>query len=276
MARGKYSKSKKPFAKRSLGQNFLVDANVVTKIINSLGDISCDLVIEIGPGRGALTDLLVDASNSYAAVELDSLFATNLKNRYRDYEKVQIFEEDVLRCSFEKIASSFNEFKDIKIVANLPYNISTAVLERLAKTTLEFDQAVFMFQKEVVSRITAQPGNKNRGYLTLITEANFECEFLFDVRPKAFKPVPRVNSSVVRLRPRRIGGVADSNEFRKILSIGFQQKRKTIANNLKSIAIDWDVKDVLSSQGIDPSLRPERLSLSDWMKLTEAIVSNQN
>ena len=268
---GTRSGPKKPFAKRSLGQNFLVDQNVVDKIVGSLGDLTDSLVIEIGPGRGALTSLLVENAKFYSAIELDTVFANSLKSKLSDNENARVFEQDILNTDFSEIAAAFTGYEDVKIVANLPYNISTAVLEKLASTSIHFEQAILMFQKEVVARITARPGNKNRGYLSVITEASFDTEFLFDVSPRSFKPVPRVNSAVVRVVPRERIPITKTSEFRKCLSIGFSQKRKTLANNLKNMPEIEDGRAFVSSIGLDPKVRAEMVSLSEWIEIAGAI-----
>ncbi|NNE67304.1 MAG: ribosomal RNA small subunit methyltransferase A [Pyrinomonadaceae bacterium] len=265
------SRSGKPFAKRSLGQNFLVDQNVIRKIVAALGDIGQSLVIEIGPGRGALTETLVDAAKCYAAIELDRVFAASLSAKFSDRSDVRVFEQDVLDSDLRDIVDVFDEYTDIRIVANLPYNISTAVLEKLSATELGYRDAVLMFQKEVVDRITAKPGNKSRGYLSVITEASFETEFLFDVSPRSFRPVPRVNSAVVRVVPRSQEVVTRTPEFRRMLSIGFQQKRKTLANNLKNLQEVDDGRELVESIGLERSIRGEQLTLAQWIELVRLI-----
>ena len=271
LAQNRQSRSSSPFAKRSLGQNFLVDLNVVKKIVAALGPIEDDLVIEIGPGRGALTQELAAHAKRFIGIELDRVFARNLAREYRDEASVRIVEGDVLLIDFAEAASGFTDVDDIKIVANLPYNISTAVLEKLAGVELDYSQAVLMFQKEVVSRITARPGNRDRGYLTVITEASFETELLFDVHPRSFKPAPRVRSAVVRVKPLKNRVSTDPTIFRAVVSAGFRQKRKTIANNIKQIAGIDDAKALLSNADVDPKLRPEALAIEDWMRIASLI-----
>ena len=271
MARNKHSRSGGSFAKRSLGQNFLVDKNVVRKIVAALGPVGDDLVIEIGPGRGALTQELAREAKYFIAIELDRVFSAALKKQYDDDPSVRIVEADVLTVDFKKIVSGFTNVRNIKIVANLPYNISTAILERLSESTIEFSQAILMFQKEVVSRITAKPGDRARGYLSVITEVSFDTTFLFDVSPKSFKPAPRVRSAVVRIEPRKTVGISDAEHFRSVVSAGFRQKRKTIANNVKLIQRVTDAKALLSDVGVDPRLRPEAITLEDWISISELI-----
>ncbi|MDH3528705.1 MAG: 16S rRNA (adenine(1518)-N(6)/adenine(1519)-N(6))-dimethyltransferase RsmA [Acidobacteriota bacterium] len=267
LARQNKRNTARPFAKRSLGQNFLVDQNIVRKIVESLVPIEESLIIEIGPGRGALTGELASRARKFVAIELDTAFAADLKKRFETHADVKIIEEDVLEADFKALAPFALGTSDTKIVANLPYNISTAVLERLAGIPLEFSEAVLMFQKEVVSRITARPGDRNRGYTTVITEASFETELLFDVDPKSFKPVPRVRSAVVRIRPKDAPEIKNEERFRAVVSGGFRQKRKTILNNLKQVGFVADARELLAEAGVEPTLRPEVLKLEDWIRL---------
>jgi 16S rRNA (adenine1518-N6/adenine1519-N6)-dimethyltransferase len=155
-----------------------------------------------------------------------------------------------------------------KLVANLPYNISTAILQKLADYRSAFSEMVLMLQREVVERITAQPGNSERGYLTVLIEAYFDVEKLFDVPPTAFRPQPKVWSSVIRLTP-KVVTIADDATFRDLISRAFGQKRKTILNNLKR---DYaDAGSLLTRAGIDTKRRSETLSIEEWAKLTSLL-----
>ncbi len=260
--------SKKPvFAKRSLGQNFLIDRNQIAKIVDSLGDVSGDLVVEIGPGRGALTEVLVSRARKLVALELDTLLTRELKIRFGGLDHVEIIEADVLSADIASIIESGRVSETTRLIANLPYNISTPVLHKLAESRAFFSEAVLMLQREVVERITAPPGNKDRGYLTVCIEAFFTSEHLFDVPPTAFKPAPKVWSSVMRLRPSHETEIEDPKLFQKLVSAGFVQKRKTIHNNLKAFSLVKNPADLLRRSSIDPNLRPEVLGFEDWRRL---------
>ena len=261
------------FAKRSLGQNFLIDRNQIAKIVDSLGDVSNDLVVEIGPGRGALTELLVRRAKKFVALELDTALTQELKAVFGGLEHVEIFEADVLETNIESIIASARVSDNTRIIANLPYNISTPVLHKLAGVREFFSEAVLMLQREVVERITAPPGNKNRGYLTVCIEAFFDSEYLFDVPPGAFKPAPKVWSSVMRLRPNGESEIEDDALFQKLVSAGFMQKRKTISNNLKAFPLVKNPAELLERSGIDPKLRPEVLSFQDWRRLAQELAA---
>ena len=261
---------RKSFAKRSLGQNFLSDPIYINKIIDAVAPNAEDTIIEIGPGRGALTDRLVESGANVVAIELDRELVPVLRLKFAGRENFQVLEDDALQTDFNSLISNRSTFdiRHSKLIANLPYYISTAILQRLAEQRECFSELVLMFQKEVVDRITAQPGNSDRGFLTVIVEASFETEKLFDVPPEAFQPVPKVWSSVVRLKP-KAADIADFDQFRNLLSVSFSQKRKTIFNNLKPHFAD--AADALRGANIDPSRRAETLTLAEWKSLVERL-----
>jgi 16S rRNA (adenine1518-N6/adenine1519-N6)-dimethyltransferase len=246
------------FAKRSFGQNFLTDVNYIAKIISTLGPVENDTVIEIGPGRGALTEWLVGRAERMIAIELDRDLVPALRSRFGHFANFSVLEVDAVSFRFEEVASPD---RPAKLVANLPYNVSTPILQSLASQKSLFSQLVLMFQKEVVDRITASPGNSDRGFLTVITEANFTVEKLFDVPPAAFRPVPKVWSTVARFVPRSDIAVPDS--LREVLSAGFTQKRKTILNSMRTRFPD--APEMLAMSGVESSRRAETLTLEEWL-----------
>ena len=263
---------KKPFAKKSFGQNFLVDATVVGKIVDALRLTGDETVIEIGAGRGALTAILLEKAGKVIAIELDRDLIPALREKFGKKENFQLVEQDALKIDFAEILQN-PEFaipnpRSTKLVANLPYNISTAILQRLSDQRHIFSELILMFQREVVERITARAGNKERGFLSVLVEANFDSRKLFDVPGKAFRPVPKVMSSVVMLTPKD-SKIGDSDLFRKIVSKGFLQKRKTIFNNFKSEFAD--AKMLLEMSGIDPSRRAETLTLDEWICFVNSV-----
>ena len=266
---------KKPFAKRSLGQNFLSDPNYVNKIISALAPASGETIIEIGPGRGALTERLAASGADIIAIELDRDLVPFLREKFQENKNIHIVEADVLETDIAELLDD-PKFKILdfrsersgpitaKLVANLPYYISTAILQKLAGQRHLFSELVLMFQREVVERITAEPGSSERGFLTVLAEAAFEIERLTDVPPTAFRPQPKIWSSVVRLRPKPVSGV-DEAAFMRLVSTGFNQKRKTILNNLK--ALYPNVSEMLETAGIDPKRRAETLTIEEWISL---------
>ena len=266
-----FKNTSKTFAKKSFGQNFLVDRNYISKIISALNPQSGEIIIEIGAGRGALTEVLIESGANVVAIELERNMISILRDRFAGKDNFKLVEADALNIDFATAVQCFvsqtTNNKPVKIIANLPYNISTAILQKLIEQRNCFSEMVLMFQREVVERITAKPGNSERGFLTVLTEAYLESEKLFDVPPRAFQPAPKVQSSVVRLKPS--AGVEIKNEivFRKIVSAGFRQKRKTILNNLKSEF--ENAKQVLDQCGIDHQRRAETLSLAEWKSLSD-------
>jgi 16S rRNA (adenine1518-N6/adenine1519-N6)-dimethyltransferase len=252
-------------AKKSLGQNFLRDESVVERIIDALDLQKKETVIEIGPGRGALTETLLARAGKVIAIEFDRDMVAVLKDRF---DTLQIVEGDVLGVDFRDLAGA----EPLKVVGNLPYNISTPILQRLMDSRELFSVLVLMFQREVVDRITAAAGNSDRGYLTVLTEAAFEVERLFDVPPTAFQPTPKVWSSVVRLRPKT--SVSVDETFRRLVSVAFAQKRKTILNNLKSELND--AAALLRDGEIDPRRRAESLTLAEWFRLFEVVSASKS
>ncbi|MEO5860082.1 MAG: 16S rRNA (adenine(1518)-N(6)/adenine(1519)-N(6))-dimethyltransferase RsmA [Pyrinomonadaceae bacterium] len=253
---------KRSFAKRSLGQNFLVDRNYINKIVAALDLKETDTVIEIGPGRGAITENLVESGANVIAVELDRDFVPMLRETFSAADNFSVIEADATRVNFEDLIS--DSPNSVKLVANLPYYISTPILQHLSTQRHIFESLVLMFQKEVVDRVAAKPGDSDRGFLTVLVETAFSVEKLFDVPPNAFRPAPKVTSSVARFVPKPIV-VDDEKAFRDLISIAFGQKRKTILNNLKPT--HPEAKEKLERCGIDSQRRAESLTLAEWLLL---------
>lgn len=267
-----------PYAKKSFGQNFLVDQNYVVKIISALDLQTGETVIEIGPGRGALTEKLLESGANVVAVELERDMIAVLKEKFGETENFDLIEGDALKIDFSELANSISDIqnpKPVKLVANLPYYISTAILQKLIEQRAAFSGMILMFQREVVERITAEVGNKERGFLTVLTEAYLDAEKLFDVPPEAFRPAPKVRSAVVRLTPKSEVQITDEKLFREIISAAFTQKRKTILNNLKNVPVlknrNIDANSILEKSGIEPNRRAESLALEDWKQILDAL-----
>jgi len=260
-------------AKKSLGQNFLRDDTVIKRIVDGLDLSERDTVIEIGPGRGALTEKLLETGARVIAIEIDRELVPALRVQFHFQPNFSVVEADVLETDFAKLNGEVEPPADaLKLVGNLPYNISTPILQRLIEQRFLFSKIVLMFQREVVERITATPGGKERGFLSVLVENAFHSEQLFDIPPQAFWPVPKVWSSVVRLRPEP-SKVANESIFRKIVSAGFAQKRKTIFNNLKAAVPN--AGKVLADANIDGIRRAETLTLAEWATLTAIIDQNE-
>lgn len=256
-------------AKKSLGQNFLVDQNYVRKIVDALDLMDSDTVVEIGPGRGAITEYLVESGANVIAIELDRELVPILREAFAGNSNFGVVEADATTVDFASLLSDRapkvkDQSSKIKLVANLPYYISTPILQHLSTQRHLFDRLVLMFQKEVVDRITAKPGDSERGFLTVLVEAAFEVEKLFDVPPNAFRPVPKVTSSVARFRPKD-ALIDDEKAFRDLVSTAFSQKRKTILNNLRTAFPD--ARERLERSAIDPQRRAESLTFDEWLLL---------
>ncbi len=256
---------KKPFAKKSLGQNFLIDQNYINQIISALDPQPNETILEIGAGRGAITEKLVESGANIIAIELDRELVPLLKIEFQDYKNFQVIEDDALQIDFSEFQVKNDELPKLKLVANLPYYISTAILQRLIEQRELFSEYILMLQREVVDRITARIGNSERGFLTVLVEGYCQTEKLFDVPPEAFRPRPKVWSSVVRLTVREQQSIENEQSFRDLVSLGFVQKRKTIFNNLKAKYPNAGEK--LEICGIEPNRRAETLTIDEWVKL---------
>lgn len=267
------------FPKRRFGQNFLVDKTVIDRIISAVSPQPVETIVEIGPGRGALTSRLVDQTGRLIAIEFDRDLAPQLRNQLSGASNVQVIEADALTVDFCKAIEPATQ---ARVVANLPYNIGTAILQRLIEQRACISEMTLMLQREVVDRILAQAGSSERGYLSVLVEAYCETEKLFDVSPQAFRPAPKVWSSVVHLRVRqKIGAeVKDEKLLWQVVSAGFAHPRKTILNNLREAP--EGLQDLLKKHGgasivlceacITPLRRAETLTLEEWALLVNAMV----
>jgi 16S rRNA (adenine1518-N6/adenine1519-N6)-dimethyltransferase len=249
----------KHIAKRKFGQNFLKDATVIHAIIKSINPLPNDLLIEIGPGLGALTKPLLEKTNRLLAIELDRDILGWMANEYSK-KNIAVFNEDILNFNF-------NQFdQKIRIVGNLPYNISTPILFKCIDNILNIKDLHFMLQKEVVDRMIAIPSSSAYGRLSVMLQYYFAMEHLLDVPKESFEPEPKVESSFVRLIPyEQYPFIANNIEqFARIVKEAFSQRRKTIRNTLKSFLSENDFEKI----GINPQLRAENLSVSDFVKIT--------
>ncbi|HEX8459085.1 MAG TPA: 16S rRNA (adenine(1518)-N(6)/adenine(1519)-N(6))-dimethyltransferase RsmA [Pyrinomonadaceae bacterium] len=266
-------------AKKSLGQNFLVDEGVVARIVREVAPRADETIVEIGAGRGALTAQLVGRAGRLVAVEFDRDLVPLLSERFGGREDFTLVEADALALDF---CAAIRPARAARVVANLPYNISTAILQRLFEQRRCVTEMILMLQREVVERITAAPGTPERGYLSVLTEAYCEARPLFDVGPQAFRPVPKVWSTIVRLRVRAenvAAGVGDEALLWRVVSAGFAQRRKTIFNNLRhappSLLAQVDgaggANALLERAGIEPQRRAETLTLHEWIHISRAL-----
>jgi 16S rRNA (adenine1518-N6/adenine1519-N6)-dimethyltransferase len=266
------------FPKRRFGQNFLVDGNVVDRIIAAVNPQSHETIIEIGPGRGALTSKLIANAGRVLAIEFDRELVPQLREQFSNNSNLQVIEADALTANFCEIIAPA---KTARVVANLPYNIGTAILQKLIAQRQCITDMTLMLQREVVDRITAAPASSDRGYLSVFVEAYCETEKLFDVSPQSFRPVPKVWSTVARLRVReRIAAdVKGEKLLWQIVSAGFAHPRKTILNNLREapepiqelLKKRGGASIVLCDAGITPLRRAETFALEEWALLVNAM-----
>jgi 16S rRNA (adenine1518-N6/adenine1519-N6)-dimethyltransferase len=272
-------------AKKSLGQHFLTDHHVARRIVDSVSPSRDEVVIEIGPGKGALTSLLAERSGWVFAVEIDPALVEELR-RAVQAENLTIVEADALEVDWEELIEegksklSRREQPHVRVVANLPYYISTPLIERLLSVGRRLFDMTLMLQKEVADRITSEPGGKEYGYLSVMVQYYSEAEKLFEVPASAFAPPPRVRSAVIRLRVRERAAVevGDEVKFFKLVRAAFAQRRKTILNNLKAAAktldVHTDVESALEAASIEPRRRAETLSLAEFAALYIELTSN--
>jgi 16S rRNA (adenine1518-N6/adenine1519-N6)-dimethyltransferase len=266
-------------AKRRFGQNFLVDKNVVKRILDAVQPKSDETIIEIGPGRGALTARLLESGARVIAIEFDRDLVPKLREQFAGYSTLILIEADALAEDFCRLVQPAHT---ARVVANLPYNIGTAILRRLIEQRACITEMFLMLQREVADRITATTDSPERGYLSVFVEAYCEAEKFFDVPPHAFRPVPKVVSTVVRLRVReRIAAdVKDESLLWQVVSAGFAHPRKTILNNLREapapiqelLTKRGGASIVLCDAGIPPLRRAETLTIEEWATLVNAII----
>ena len=258
--------------KPKLGQNFLADRQAAGKIVDALGDISGSLVVEIGPGRGALTDTLLQKAGRVIAIELDRMLATALRVKYSREPRMEVLEGDVLAIDFRTVLHrTIGPLGDLRpekpqrarLVGNLPYYITSDILLHVFDFYDQFDLMVIMVQREVAERIAAKPGSRDYGLLSATAQLYAQVENLFTLPPGAFVPPPKVHSSVLRLRiaPRFEELGVQPKEFIEFLKIAFAMKRKTLLNNLKNRYNQEQIRAALKQAGVRADIRAEALSL---------------
>lgn len=249
--------------RRRFGQHFLADPATIDAIVAAIRPRSGETIIEIGPGRGAISKPLASRASEFHAIEIDRDLAAALKRLFASQANTIIHEADALTFDFATLGT------DLRIVGNLPYNISTPLLFRLTEFRQVIRDMHFMLQKEVVQRMAAPPGNKTYGRLSIMLGCYMHIEPLFDVPPAAFSPPPRVTSTVVRLRPlpEDTYAIFDHRQLSRLVAEAFSQRRKTLRNALKATATEQD----LIAAGMDPLARPERATIENYVALANHI-----
>lgn len=250
-------------AKKALGQNFLHDQNVIQRIVDSFGPKVGDKVVEIGPGRGALTELLLASNCELHLIEFDYALAEYWQNKGEQYPQLTVHQQNVLKVDFDALADG----DTLRVIGNLPYNISSQILINLLSSAAVVSDIVAMLQLEMVDRICAQPNNKQYGRLSVMLQQRFDCEKLFKVPSGAFNPAPKVDSAIMQLTPHQRAEyqVDDQQRFAEVVKASFAQRRKTLNNNLKKLIPTAAIEAI----GIDPKLRAENLTVQQFVELSK-------
>ena len=262
-------------ANKRLGQNFLIDDEVINGIIDASNVNKSDLVIEIGPGLGTLTKRLLENSGKVICIELDTRMIEILNDRFKFYNNFEVINEDVLKVNLNKLINENKneELKTAKIVANLPYYITTPIVMKLLEDKLDIESITVMVQKEVADRLVDVPGGKNSGAITYGVNYYTRPEKVIEVPNTAFIPAPEVNSSVIKLNVLKEPSVKVKNEelLFKIIKMAFMQKRKTLLNGLTNgnLASKEEIEEMLTNLGFDLRIRGEKLSLEDFAKIAD-------
>lgn len=263
----------KIFAKKRLGQHFLVDRNYCDRIVRLAQIRRRDAVIEIGPGTGLLTRRLLERAASVTAVEIDPEMVAHLAKRFAGERgsRLTVIQADVLQLDWESVARG----SPCKLVGNLPYNIATVVIQKMMEIKHRFQTLVFMLQKEVAGRVLATAGDAAYGYFSVLCAYHFDAEAGFDVPPGAFRPQPRVDSHVLRLRPRPTpSSPADWAPLNRLLKCAFGHRRKTLFNNLRSqLGSATEVRSWLRECGIREQARAQEVPLDRFLCLAQVLQS---
>ena len=262
-----------PRPRKRFGQNFLTDRNVLTRIVETAGILPGEPVLEIGPGRGALTRLLAAAAGRVAAVEVDRDLAAHLRAEFGSEPRVEIVEADILRCGLPALLTSRHP-GPWRVVANLPYNISSQVLFLLLDHLCLFSGLTLMLQKEVAERIASGPEEKEYGILSVFCRLHCDVELAFTVKPGSFHPPPKVTSAILHLTPLSAPRCDVGHEmfFRRLVKAAFGNRRKTLWNCLKGlVADDGLLRGTLNVCAIDPGRRGETLTLEEFAALSRTL-----
>ncbi len=254
-------------ARKRFGQNFLVDHGIIRQIVRAIGPQSGEHLVEIGPGQGAITSSLIESGARLDVIELDRDLIPMLRVQFEQHAGFRIHEADALSFDFSTLAD--NEDTKLRVVGNLPYNISTPLIFHLLAHRHLFQDMHFMLQKEVVLRLASGPGDKNYGRLGVMAQYYCDIEDLFDVPPECFRPAPKVMSAIVRLTPHAQLRWPANNEarFAEVVKLAFQQRRKTLRNALKPLLEQMDAQTL----DVDLSLRAEQLKVPDFVHLANQI-----
>lgn len=267
---------------KKFGQNFLIDENIVAKIVREAGVTKEDFVLEIGPGIGTMTQLLCENAREVAAVEIDKKLIPILEDTLSEYDNVTVINEDILKVDIAKLAADKNAGRPIKVVANLPYYITTPIIMGLFESHVPIDSITVMVQREVADRMQTGPGSKDYGALSLAVQYYARPEIVANVPPECFLPRPSVGSAVIRLVKHTVNPVTVKDEalMFKLIRASFNQRRKTLANGLNNSSEITLPKQVITEAveelGKGAAVRGESLTLAEFAELADIIYSKLN
>ncbi len=259
---------------KSLGQNFLIDGNIVRKIVEKANVTKEDYVLEIGPGIGTLTEELALNAKKVVAIELDKDLLPILDETLGKYENIEIIHGDVLKVDLEKIIEEKLDNKPVKVVANLPYYVTTPIITKLLESNLNLDSIIVMVQKEVAERMEAKPGGKDYGSLSVFVNFFSIPEIIIKVPKTVFMPQPKIDSAVIKLNIKKDLPDIDKDKFFKIVKAAFSKRRKTLLNALSTYGFNIDkgtIKETLEKLNIKPEIRAENLSVEDFIKISKSL-----
>ena len=257
------------YARKRFGQNFLHDENVIRKIVDAISAAKEDHLLEIGPGLGALTKELAKTGATIHCVELDADLAKSLRTEFQEYDSIKIIEGDALKFDLNSIAT---EKRSLRVIGNLPYNISTPIIFHLLKNSELIRDMTFMLQLEVIQRMVSKVGRRNYGRLSLMVQYYCEVEHLFNVASSAFSPKPKVVSALARLKPHSSTSIRakDSDCLQTVIRTAFNQRRKTLRNSLKTI-----IPEALLDQiAINKNQRPQDITLNEYVEISNAVCNH--
>lgn len=261
---------------KKFGQNFLIDSHVLDKIVSAAGITKDDFVLEIGPGIGTMTQYLAASARKVFAVEIDKALIPILEDTLKEFDNVQVINQDILKVDIKKLAEEHNDGKPIKVVANLPYYITTPIIMGLFESQVPIDSITVMVQKEVADRMKVGPGTKDYGALSLAVQYYAEPYIVANVPPNCFMPRPKVGSAVIRLTRHEKPPVeaADEKLMFRLIRASFNQRRKTLANGLNnSPELSYskeEIQQTIEKCGFKAGIRGEALTLEDFAKLANA------
>lgn len=256
-------------ARKRFGQNFLTNTHIIERIVRSIAPSVDDNLVEIGPGQGAITAPLLSVCPKLNVIEIDQDLIPILLAQFAKYNDFHIHRKDALKFDFSQLVTD----KALRIIGNLPYNISTPLIFHLLTFQDQIHDMHFMLQKEVVERLAAQENEKHYGRLSVMVQYYCEVDYLFGVPPESFDPQPKVDSAIVKLTPHKeLPCIAtDIDLLRKLVNLCFQQRRKTLRNSLKQLL----TKEQIETLPIDTNLRPENISVAGYVELSNIIAENK-